>query len=406
MIHVGRFILGTIASISLIITTASVVAADCTKLPNDPKGDVGKLKSALQNATNTGKALRLTGRYYIAEDIRVFLKRNLVVDATDAVFIATPELDGDMFSFDTHRTKSKECNSEDIKADFRWSGGSFNMADAKVSLVVPYKRRTPEGRQGTKKTADALSIRGVINSNDFHKLNEVVIQNIKFVGTKSETDPFYLAGGDSGILMTGALKATIKDNSFIGVRDAAVYLSAGGKTGDIGGNFTISNNYFERAFDGATTKRGASNIVMENNTLIDVAIGLSIKKVFSGWTASNITIKGNTINGTMRGISVEQTDHAVIEDNVVKNLGAVVSGQNGYRPVFNKYSDAYEGISLIGVRGESRILKNEISSVHGSRESETLTWGIVSRAVDGRETEGVSFAGNVFTALDTNIQND
>jgi len=371
-------------------------ANNCTNSPVNPNGNASKLKEALQQATNTGKALRLTGTYRIGSDMQVFLKKDLIVDATGATFIATSNLDGDMFSFDAHSSLSNECSSANVLADFKWTGGSFNMANAKVSTVVPITSLTPNGREGTKATADALSIRG-IKQNGKNKLNELVIQNITFTGTKSTNDAFYEAGGDSGILMSGALKATIKNNKFYGVRDAAIYVTAGGDNGQYGDYFTMSNNYIERAYDGITSKRGADNIKMTNNTMQDVVVGLSVKRVYDGWTATNVTIKSNKITAAVRPISVERANNVVIESNEILQLGNKVANQD---TAINKYGRHYEGIALNGVQGTNVIKNNTIKGITGKREGTTTTYGIVTRAEDGRTTTGVSKIANRFSNLD------
>lgn len=386
----------TLACSLITISCYTHAANNCISSPVNPNGNSSKLKEALQQATNTGRALRLTGTYYISADMQVFLKKDLIVDATGAKFIATANLDGDMFSFDSHSTKSNECSSSNVLANFKWNGGSFNMAKAKVSTVVPITSRTPPGREGTKATADALSIRGV-KPNGNNKLNELVIENITFTGTNSSSDAFDQAGGDSGILMTGALKATIKNNKFYGVRDAAIYVSAGGDLGKYGDHFTMSNNYIERAYDGITSKRGADNIKMTNNTMKDVVVGLSIKRVYDGWTATNIAINNNKITAAVRPISVERANNVVIDSNEILQLGAKVANQD--TPI-NKYGRYYEGIALNGVQGTNVIKNNIINGITGSREGSTTTYGIVTRDEDGRSTTGLTKTNNSLSKLD------
>ncbi|MFC1518605.1 right-handed parallel beta-helix repeat-containing protein [Pseudomonadota bacterium] len=382
--------------ITSILLSNMAMAADCSSDPIDPRGSVVQLKESLQQASNTGKPLRIAGTYYINSDIQVFLKKDLSVDATGANFIATSELDGDMFSFDSNSTKSTECNSADIKANFSWNGGSFNMAQAKVSTVVPQTSKTPQGREGTKATADALSIRGV-DQNGASKLNELLIENIQFTGTTNPTDPFYLAGGDSGILMTGALKATIRNNAFYGVRDAAIYVSAGGNNGVFGDHFTLSNNYVERAYDGITSKRGADNIKMLNNIMEDVVVGLSTKMVYSGWTATNIIIKGNEVTRAVRAISVERSNNVTIEDNQILELGGTVANQDN--PI-NPFGQQYEGISLNGIQGTNYVRYNHIVGLGDSRVSTADTYGLITRDYDGRSTTGLIKSGNVYANID------
>ncbi len=387
--------------ITALACSAPSYAANCVDAPQNPNGgDENDLKDALQQATNTGLPVTITGTYYISSDLKVYLKHDLTVDATGATFIATDKLDGDMFSLDANDIKSQECDAADVLANVSWNGGSFNMADAKVSTVVPYPDLTPPGREGTSATADALSVRGVTNEG-VSKLNQLTIQNIVFHGTHSSSDPFYLAGGDSGILMTGALKATISNNEFYGVRDAGIYVSAGGENGVYGDHFTMSNNYVERAFDGITSKRGADNIKMFANTMLDVVVGLSIKRVYDGWTATNVDISRNDITQSVRPISIERTQNVIIEDNVITDLGAVVAGESS---PMNKYGDHYEGIALNGVQGSNFVRYNKIYGIEGDRESSTTTYGVVTRTEDGWETTGEIIEDNDFYKLDKWVQ--
>lgn len=406
-------LLSPVCAVSVLSFSSLSLAADCHSNPIDPKGNASALQNALQQATNTGRPLTLTGTYYIGADndaddgmtvlkgINVTLRHDLIVDATGATFVAKTDLDGDLFSFDT-KSNDNVCSNKNELADFYWTGGEFDMSRAKASTVVPMRRLTPPGREGVDKTADALSIRGVVNSTNYHKLNELVIEHITYIGTKGPNDPFYTAGGDSVILMTGALKATIRYNNFYGVRDAAVYLSAGGDKGQYGDHFTIHNNYVERAFDGFTSKRGADNIVMRNNTLNDVVVGLSTKSVYAGWQATNVRVVNNTINKAMRAISLETTNNVTVVDNEINGLGDIVASQHSIaRANFNAFSDAFEGISLIGVQGDNEINTNSIRGINStSRESLTTTWGIVTRSYEGRSTYGVTKTNNTFSNLD------
>ena len=170
-------LIGTTMTLGLMMTAGASHAADCSSNPVNPNGNASKLQDALQQATNTGKPLRLTGTYWISSDTKVYLKKDLIVDATGAKFIGTSNLDGDLFSFDNHTTKSSECNSGGVLANFTWTGGEFDMSRAKVSKVVPITSKTPEGREGTAYTADALSIRAANNSNNTNKINELLIEN-------------------------------------------------------------------------------------------------------------------------------------------------------------------------------------------------------------------------------------
>lgn len=400
----------TLSLLSLSLLTTSSYGADCSSVPIDPAGDVSKLKDALQQATNTGQPLTITGTYQISEDLRVYLKKDLIVDATAAKFIATENLDGDMFSLDSHGSYSNQCGSTDVIADVHWNGGDFNMALAKVSKVVPITSRTPAGREGTKQTADALSIRGVIKGSTYRlKVNEVFIENITVTGTLNDTDNLFLAGGDSGILMVGAAKATIKNNKFYGIRDAAVYLSAGGPTPDDGGtdgtwgsDFLIENNYAERTYDAFTSKRGADNVTMINNEIKDAVVGLSIKQVYDGWHADTVTISNNIINKSVRPISIEKATDVTIENNTISGLGDPVADQD--TPINAMNSGQYEGIGLYGVNG-TNFVKNNIISGRGEKNTVGITT-INQPSKYAGPSLGFSIADNTMQQLKTNLKLD
>ncbi|KMT66880.1 right-handed parallel beta-helix repeat-containing protein [Catenovulum maritimum] len=368
----------------------TTLAKGCEALPFDPKGDASKLQKALQNATNTGKQVQISGTYYIDKEIKVTLRNHLLVDARAATFIATEALDGDLFGLDAHNKNSKKCGHEN-EIEIHWHGGLMDMADAKVSQVVPIVKMTPEGRTGTKKTADALSIRG--NHNGYQKLRHVHIEGISVTGTKNDTDPFFLAGGDSGILMAGTRSAKITKNKFYGIRDAAIYVTAAGKEGEIGDNFVMTHNIIERAYDGITSKRGADKITMQHNTIKDVAVGLSIKHLFSGRTSHDAVISHNTIKNAVRAISIERVTNASITDNIITDLGAIFA--NSTNPI-NARGKHYEAIGLDGTQGKIKITNNQISTAD---RSGTKTYGIVSRAYDGRKTTEYNASNNQFIGL-------
>jgi len=384
-------------------------AVDCTSDPVDPAGDATKLAAALQQATNTGKPLTLTGTYHINTDQKVYIKKDLTVIATNAKFIATEKLDGDLFSLDAHRKFSNECNSDQISANVKWIGGAFDTSKARVSQVVPQAGKTPKGRTGTKNTGDALSIRGVITPNRSEKtepyrlkVKHVLIENIAVNGTVNTVDNFYKAGGDSGVLIYGVATATIKNNKFYGIRDAAVYLSAagprpekGGTDGVYGRDFLITGNYVERAYDAFTSKRGADNVTMTNNTIVDVVVGLSIKQVYAGWRADGVTITNNTIERSVRPISVEMANDVTITNNIITGLGGTVA--NITVPINAKNNKQYDGIGLYGIQGASNISNNLITGIAGKN-----TVGIISKAEHNRPTTGLTITSNIFTDLKTN----
>lgn len=368
----------------------------CDSPPFDPKGKTKFLKAALQNATNTGKPVVLSGTYYIDKEITIHLRNNLVVDARRAKFIATSQLDGDMFGLDAHSTMSLQCGARSMM-NIMWVGGEMNMADAKVSQVVPIKKLTPEGRTGQKNTADALSIRAYRLG--LQKVNHVHIEGIKVVGTKNDTDPFYLAGGDSGILMSGPKSAKITRNQFYGIRDAAIYVTAAGDNGEIGDDFELSYNTIERAYDGITSKRGADRVKMHHNQITDTAVGLSIKHLASGRVSHDIEMTDNLVSRSGRAISLEGVKNVKVTRNQFLEIGEIFGGNPN---PYNARGKHYEAIGLDGTQGEIIIQNNVFEGVIGERAAKTKTYGIVSRPYDGKQTTKYNSKNNTFNNLDEN----
>lgn len=381
---------------------------------------VTNLKNALTLATRTGKQLIIENNstnnktYYISSPVITQIKRSLKVTVDeDVTFKGTSSLDGDLLAF-KGSSSTRECNTVNnngntIKPGIVWRSGKFDMSAAKVSTVVPFgpsANLSPVSQRGTSSTADGMSIRGEVDDpNSTNPLNRILVlghvdvQNIRFYGTaQGNYNNFRYAGGDSGILMVGATKATIKGNRFYGVRDAGIYLSADNYKGTLGDNYRIENNYVARAYDGVTTKRGADKIVFHNNTLSDVIVGVSTKNRNSGsdWTASDVTVTNNKISKTVRGISLERANDVTINNNSVKEIGVAVGGYD--RPNKNSFDNKYyEAISLNGVTNIQSIANNEIRGKNPTN-SEDRVYALVYRQYDGQETDNTRPSFSVFKA--------
>ncbi|WP_016954539.1 right-handed parallel beta-helix repeat-containing protein [Catenovulum agarivorans] len=383
-------------------------------------GNASNLEDALNLATRTGKQLVIETNsnnnkfHTISKTIKINIKRTLKVSTTDKVtFKGSSSLDGDLIAL-KGTSSTSECNTtgstgNTIKPGVVWRGGRFIMADAKVSTVVPGGQSanlSPASQKGTSATADGLSIRGEVddpnssNANDrILVLGHIDVQNIKFYGTSpGSTQNYRYAGGDSGILMVGASRATFKNNRFYGVRDAGIYVSADNYKGHLGDNYTMENNYVERAYDGLTSKRGADKITFKNNDLNDVVVGISTKNRNSGsaWTASDITVTGNEITKTVRGISLERANDVTISNNKIKDVGATVGGNS--RPSSNSFDKTfYEAISLNGVTNINSIDGNEIRGVNPANSADKV-YALVYRKHDGQSTDNTRPTFTVFSA--------
>ncbi len=370
-------------------------------------GSTGLLKNALQKATDVGRKITIEGTYNISTDIKVQVNRSLNVDARKATFVATKNLDGDVFSFDV-RPSSFDCPKD---PKFTWLGGRFNVWDGKTSTVIPGGQTANKGDsgEGVAKTADALSIRSTARVTENGKqvlkrhIGAVDIRRISVYGTQNSSEDYRYAGGDSGILLSAPRSAYIRNNKFYGIRDAAVYISADNDNGNLGDNFTFIDNYAERVFDGFTSKRGADNIRFEKNRVVDAVVGISTKATRLGddkFNAKDVKVKDNTITRAMRAISLERTDDIQIVDNTIIDLGGTVAGETGTKANLSSFSNDFEGISLNGVRGSYTITNNSIKGVNASTKG---VFALVRRTFDNRGTVPISISTseqNKWTGVD------
>ncbi len=397
----------TIKKLSLHILAMSFISApyfayaDCNKAPTNPKGSVAKLKKALQQASNSGKPLRITGTYRIGADIRIHLRKDIKVNATGARFIATKSLDGDMFSIDASANESSKCGARKSKADVEWTGGFFNMIDAKVSQVVP-KPKSTTGRVSSKLTADALSIRGVIQSENQNKLGKVVIEDIHVKATSGKYKSCYEGGGDSGILLTGGTSVLVKNNTFTGVRDAGIYLTSGGNKGQLGDNYTYRNNTSHSSCYGLTSKRGADNLVFSNNTIRNSIGAIGVTNNSTGRVATNVKVINNDITNTVRGISMYRAQDVLIKNNKITNLGHEIYGEKNASGFFG---NVYQGVLIAGTIGSITVTKNKISGTKGKRRFQSRTMGVSINEWDKTRSATVEQFGNNFSRLDRNVAN-
>lgn len=358
------------------------------------------LRKAMQLASDKGRKLTISGTYRISQDIPTIIKRKVYIDASNARFIATSRLQGDLISFNT-TPSSLECPKD---PSFSWTGGKFDVWDHPTSTVVPGTQSANKGdsSKGSKSTADALSIRGDTTKDGKRRrhLGNLEISGITVTGTEFVSETYRHAGGDSGILMIAAKSAYIHDNKFYGIRDAAVYLSADNTGGTLGDNFTLENNYAERVYDAFTVKRGADNIKFLNNKVLDAVVAISTKSTNKGskWNGNNIVIDGNEITKSIRAISLERSFDVSINNNTIKQLGANVAGEqnanaNRFKVSYTRTDSkgntsvsnvgTYEGISLNGVDRLKSIKNNTISGSNGKTRRVNA---VVFRKFDGQST--------------------
>lgn len=414
-------------------------------IPNDGLDDTQAIQTSLQQLANKGGTLVIpAGTYNInaASGVTAVIKnKDFAIIATGAIFVAGPEMNSDLIDFDvTTNTFSGSCGGSDI-VDITWTGGELNITRAHLSGTIPQGGNIGATRQGdpVAGTTDALSFRGIVGgssslaTNPPTKLGAVTIRDLTILGAPiadanrsayfanpetaeavdSISDTWQNAGGDSGIFITSAQSGLIENSSFFGIRDASIYVSASPYDASLGGNYVIRNSRFYGGFDGVSSKRGAQNIRMENNILVNVVRGLSQESLSGPLRTTNgqtveriagpVVISGNIFNGVQRNIQVEASDNVTISDNLMRNMGARVAQQND--PV--RYS-RYEGIVVEGV-ANGTIRNNRMFGVEGARSTASNTVGVtvgphagIAGSIPSNNVDIA--AGNVFSNLDSDIE--
>lgn len=392
------------ASIAVVAGSPAAKAQDCkakvalTAVADDGADDTAAIEAAMQRATNAGGTLVIpAGTYNMtrATGVMVSLKNSFTVDATGAVFLVGGQQEGDVFSIDTNTDsfRGSACGNT-AKADVTWIGGEFDLRGMMVSTSVPINSLDTDQPTSTQATADALSIRGANarSGKRTQKLGAVTVRNLKVTGSDGS---WRTAGGDSGLFIGGATSALIEDSQFFGIRDAAIYLSADDKDSAIGGNYTVRRVTVEGSYDGVTSKRGAGNILYENNVITDTVVGLSIKALRDNLHATGVTMTGNDLRRCVRCILVENANDVVIDNNRLYEVGNRVAGDN--TPT-NARGRQYEGIALEGTQGTIHVRGNVLEgTLDEARAQAVTTWAHVTRDFRGREPGAADKSGNTIT---------
>lgn len=414
-------------------------------IANDGIDDSAAIATSLQQAASKGDTLTIPAGTYNIDDpagvTAIIANKSFSVIATGAIFVAGPAVNSDLIEFDV-RTGSFNgpCGGTDV-VDISWSGGEIDISRAHLSGTVPQGTGVGATTVGSPVagTTDGFSIRGIVGGTSSLatspplKVGSVTVSGLTVVAAPisapdriayfqdpdtappvdSESDSWRNAGGDSGVFITGVGSALVEDSAFFGIRDASIYMSASPFDGNRGGNYVLRNNRFYGGFDGISSKRGAQNIRMEGNLFVNVVRAASLESLSGPLRSTNnqtaertvtpVVISNNTFVGVQRAIQLESAANVTVNNNVIRHLGAKVSGQNN--PV--RYS-RYEGIVVEGV-SNAEISNNRISGVDGARATASNTVGITVGSHAGIAgsipSANVTITpDNILTGLDSDIE--
>lgn len=407
--RVGCAILAAMA----IATGSTAAQAQCTGSAITFSGVAGDdtvaLQTALQNATNRGVTLTISpgtytinrvltpdqnGKSTLDSGVRVKIRKSFTVNATGANFVVGDDMAGDVISIDTDAASfsTASCGGT-AKANITWTGGSFDTRNMQVSRVIPRNLST-DRPTSSQLTGDALSFRGAstINNIRTQKLGSVTVSGISVTASDAT---WRTAGGDSGLFIGGASSAMVTSSTFRGTRDAGIYFSADDTTESIGGNYTARGITVIGSYDGITSKRGANNIVFDDNTITDTIIPLSIKRNVVGRIATNVTFTNNRLTRCNRCMLVERGGGTVtIDGNSLFEIGNQLTGETSVS------FGAYEGVDLEGTDAATvNVRNNRFNAIGTSRAARITTRAIVRRSLDGIGSTAPTTSGNVFNGI-------
>lgn len=414
-------------------------------IADDGMDDTQAIQTSFQQAANKGDTLVIPAGTYNIDDpegVTATIKNSdFAIVATGAIFVAGPEMNSDLIDFDvTTNTFNGACGGDNA-VDITWTGGELDNTLARLSGTIPQGGNIGGTTRGdpVAGTTDALSFRGVVGGSSTLatapplKVNSVTVRGVTIVAAPiseanrtayfanpdsapavdSASDTWRNAGGDSGIFFVALGSGLIEDSTFFGIRDASIYVSAAPFAPQLGGNYVMRNNFFYGGFDGISSKRGAQNIRMEGNVLVNIVRGLSLESLSGPLRTTNsqtverivtpVVISGNTFNGVQRNIQVEAASDVTVSNNLIRNLGARVAEANNVV----RYS-RYEGIVLEGVTNGT-LSGNTIQGVEGARSTASTTVGITQGSHGGIAgtivSANITIAGdNVFTNLDSDVE--
>lgn len=275
-------------------------------------------------ALSYGGSVNLNGAYLIAGSgadaggVSVTIVKDTKVTCSAETVFLTDSLDNDLIRVSVPSSgDGLPVNGIDLK----WTGGTFDQRNQKVSAVVPFLTEYPAGaRQGVSATSDGLSVRGdyAVSGVEYSGIRRCVIDGV----TTIAGEHWQSAGGDSGIFVSGCKFQMVKNCLLIGNRDLGIYAS-GSASGTLPCKTIIDKNFFVNCFHGAAIKRSASYGRISNNHaencprayLMDLVVG-------TGFNCS--TVSGNT--GDKCGIFVRASlcQNFNIKDNNFTRLGATL----------------------------------------------------------------------------------
>lgn len=261
------------------------------------------------------------GTYLISALTEITVVRSINVDATDATFVFSTDSDGIRF-------RAGDLNYHDVT----WRGGFFDLRSQPVSTSVPFGGAPfPAGTtQGVSVRTDALLFVSQLDANVevIGALGHVEVTDATFV---AHADHWELAGGDSAIFVSTCKSALFERNTFIGIRDLGIYMSADYfETSPVspgGNNAIVRNNEFRNCAGGAAIKRGGLNFQVIGNRFSNCWQGAAAETVGTSlykerpFQTYNVIVTGNLFNRCHRGVAVEHTSGVTVSGNIFGEAG-------------------------------------------------------------------------------------
>lgn len=231
----------------------------------------------------------------------------------------------------------------------------------------------------------------IIYGNGKNNANFKVCDVITCVGENSQVINCKIYDApDSGIMFSSTKNGLCDNNEIIGGRDCGIYINASKENPNFGA--VISNNKInDYIITGIGIKRMSSNIVVNNNQIINCGNGITLEDFTNDKMGypTYITLKDNLIKHTgyyddarlaRRGISISRGDNITVENNAIEDTKGVALVCN------NAINTIVRNNTLVSVEGNAVDLMNGKNNV--------LMDNIIKGKINARNNSGFKIKRN------------
>lgn len=231
-------------------------------------------------------------------------------------------LDNNVITLRANNTSASQGKS----VSFKWVGGQGNVTYTNNGdgTTIPHSNTWPIQHVGTSTNADFLSVRGEWDGtpNWLQYFKSVHIEALYVTGG---TVGMESAGGDAGIFVDGgAEKTTIQGCYFKNLRGSGIYCSGGANTTLAARGLTIKDNLSVNTFNGASIKRGYTDLVVSGNIAINCVQNIQCNTVTVGPRRG--IISDNISHNCWGTVRLDESHDLIVTNNLSSEMGFLLEG--------------------------------------------------------------------------------